>query len=93
MNGVREEIEMVTPMKTDDTPRFCWNLDLEKARNVPSRDKRGYEMLLSWFETWRLSRQLPPAGVGALVLETSNPLKTPGGMAGGAVEGGVWLVF
>ena len=47
-------------MKTDDATRFCWIQDLEKARNVPARDRKGYEMLLSWFGTWRLGRQLPP---------------------------------
>lgn len=47
-------------MKMEVTTRFCWMQDLEKARNVPARDRKGYEMLLSWFDTWRMGRQLPP---------------------------------
>ena len=31
---------MVIPMITDDPTWFCWNLDLEKARHVPSRFRR-----------------------------------------------------
>ena len=64
-------------MKTDDTTRFCWIEDLEKARNVPSRDRMGYEMLLSWFDTWRLGRQLPPGRESARLFWKHQILSKP----------------
>ena len=39
---------------------LSWREDLKKARNVSDSHRQGFEMLLSWFEDWRISRQLPP---------------------------------
>ena len=47
---------MSAPSKTTSS----WCEDLKRARNVPNSHKQGYEMLLSWFEKWRVSRRLPP---------------------------------
>lgn len=39
---------------------ISWREDLKLARNVADAHRQGFEMLLSWFEDWRMSRQLPP---------------------------------
>lgn len=36
-----------------------WRDDLKLARNVPDSHKQGYDLLLSWFDQWRISRHLP----------------------------------
>lgn len=36
-----------------------WRDDLKLARNVPDSHRQGYDMLLSWFDQWRISRHLP----------------------------------
>jgi hypothetical protein len=38
---------------------ISWSEDLKLARNVADSHRQGFEMLLSWFEDWRISRQLP----------------------------------
>ena len=72
-----EHIDTTTLMNTDDISRFCWMQDLEKARNVPARDRKGYEMLLSWFDTWRLGRQLPPGRESARLFWKQQILSKP----------------
>ena len=37
-----------------------WSDDLEASRDVNDRDKQGFSLLLSWFESWRLKRRLVP---------------------------------
>ncbi len=37
-----------------------WRDDLKAARDVSESHRPGYELLLSWFENWRVSQQLPP---------------------------------
>ena len=36
-----------------------WRDDLKLARNVPDSHRQGYDLLLSWFDKWRISRHLP----------------------------------
>lgn len=36
-----------------------WRDDLKLARNVPDSHRQSYDMLLSWFDQWRISRHLP----------------------------------
>jgi len=44
---------------------FSWRADLQKARNVTDAQRSGFELLLSWFENWRIRQQLAP-GRGAV---------------------------
>lgn len=39
---------------------LSWRDDLKKARNVSDAQRAGFEMVLSWFETWRVNKQLQP---------------------------------
>ncbi|BDS08125.1 hypothetical protein NT6N_31650 [Oceaniferula spumae] len=36
-----------------------WREDLLASRDLNDREKQGFGFLLSWFETWRVSRRLP----------------------------------
>ena len=37
-----------------------WRVDLKMARNVPESRRPGFEMVLSWFEDWRIAQKLEP---------------------------------
>jgi len=37
-----------------------WEQDLQASRDVNDRDKQGFSLVLSWFESWRLRHRLPP---------------------------------
>lgn len=40
--------------------QYPWWEDLNASRNISASEKNGYEMILSWFENWRLwHRKLP----------------------------------
>lgn len=39
-------------------PFFDWRLDLEHSRRVPKSQLQGFQMVLNWFEAWRLQREL-----------------------------------
>jgi hypothetical protein len=34
---------------------YLWSADLAAARNVSSKEKVGFEMVLGWFEDWRVA--------------------------------------
>lgn len=36
----------------------CWRSDLKAARNVAENHRSGFEMLLGWFEDWRIAHRL-----------------------------------
>ena len=46
---------MSTPART-----LSWRDDLKKAGNVTDAQHPDFEMLLSWFENWRVGRSLSP---------------------------------
>lgn len=35
-----------------------WRKDLREARKVDPRQKDGYELVLNWYEEWRLEKRL-----------------------------------
>jgi len=37
---------------------LSWREDLKKARNVSDAQRVGFEIVLSWFENWRLGQQM-----------------------------------
>lgn len=37
---------------------FLWLNDLRRSRDVSGRDKRGFEIFLRWFESWRTGKHL-----------------------------------
>jgi hypothetical protein len=37
-----------------------WRADLQKARNVTDAQRSGFELLIAWFENWRVKQQLEP---------------------------------
>lgn len=43
-----------------NTKHACWRSDLKNSRNLKPLDITGFEFILSWFEKWRLGRNLPP---------------------------------
>ncbi len=50
-----------------------WEPDLLSARDVSAQDKQGYQIVLGWFETWRVRRDLPPGRDAAgVVLEAGS---------------------
>ncbi|MGD1979382.1 MAG: integron integrase [Akkermansiaceae bacterium] len=38
----------------------CWKSDLKNSRDLKPLDIAGFEFILSWFERWRLTRDLDP---------------------------------
>ena len=40
--------------------QYPWWADLNASRNIKASDKNGYEILLSWFEGWRLWHRRDP---------------------------------
>lgn len=40
--------------------RYPWWADLDASRNITACDKNGFEMVLSWFEGWRLGHRKAP---------------------------------
>lgn len=46
-------------MNTEKVNKFDWRADLESSRDLSDCEKRGFEMVLVWFEGWRVSKQLP----------------------------------
>ncbi|MEX2580869.1 MAG: hypothetical protein WD342_17550 [Verrucomicrobiales bacterium] len=45
-------------MNATQTTRFCWRSDLAASRDLTDSRKRGFEILLDWYERWRLRRHL-----------------------------------
>ena len=37
-----------------------WREDVKLSRDIADREKAGFELLLSWFERWRISHDLNP---------------------------------
>jgi hypothetical protein len=48
------------PSSAPAAPPLSWRADLKKARNLSGAQRSGFEMLLFWFEDWRLGTQLEP---------------------------------
>ena len=46
---------------TSSNQDTMWLNDLMASRDVSPKDKEGYVFVLSWFEKWRLAKQLPPS--------------------------------
>ena len=46
-------------MNTGNSFSFDWRKDLEHSRDLTTSEKSGFEILLGWFENWRIARQLP----------------------------------
>lgn len=53
-------------MNASNELTFDWRTDLLASRDLNSPEKRGFTILLEWFETWRINRSLQPS------LETSR---------------------
>ncbi|NNE94169.1 MAG: integron integrase [Verrucomicrobiales bacterium] len=47
-------------MNSENTFTFDWRKDLERSRNLTRSEKSGFELVLGWYESWRIHRQLPP---------------------------------
>ena len=63
-------------MSTSATPP-SWRDDLKKARNILDSQKPGFEMLLSWFEDWRIGRHLEPGREAACAFWRQQVLSKP----------------
>ncbi|MEM7602176.1 MAG: integron integrase [Verrucomicrobiota bacterium] len=37
---------------------FCWRSDLNASRDLRATERSGFEMVLDWFERWRVSKDL-----------------------------------
>jgi len=46
-------------MSSNLSLKACWRADLESSRDLSSRQKHGFLMLLGWFENFRLRHGLP----------------------------------
>ncbi|BCX48521.1 hypothetical protein HAHE_24290 [Haloferula helveola] len=44
---------------------FDWRKDLSASRDVDPRERAGFQLLLEWFEKWRIGRDLPPGRAAA----------------------------
>ena len=44
-----------------------WREDLEKARHVSDAQRPGFQLVLTWFENWRIGQQLQPGREAARV--------------------------
>lgn len=44
-----------------------WSEDLKKARNVTDAQRAGFELVLGWFENWRIGQQMGPGREAARV--------------------------
>ena len=56
---------MNTALKNTENPitpttGFDWRSDLQAARDLLSKEVSAFEVFLNWFESWRISRTLPP---------------------------------
>ncbi len=47
-------------MNTGQKPTFDWRQDLQASRDLNSREKGGFEMVLGWFDSWRLPKRFGP---------------------------------
>ena len=54
------------PSRESTKLRACWRSDLRKSRKVSESRKDGYELLLSWFEQWRIGKGLEPGRCAAI---------------------------
>jgi hypothetical protein len=45
------------------SPSLSWREDLKLAHNVTDAQRVGFELLLGWFESWRVGQQLE-SGLG-----------------------------
>ncbi|NNE94282.1 MAG: integron integrase [Verrucomicrobiales bacterium] len=61
-------------MNSETTSEFDWRLDLKHSRDLTRPEKSGFELLLSWFENWRVSRQLSPGREAAVEFWRSQVL-------------------
>lgn len=46
-------------MNTAHVKRFDWRADLLASRDLSEGEKHGFEMVLNWFECWRIPKNLP----------------------------------
>lgn len=61
-------------MSTAQQLRFSWRNDLKASRSVDSREKNGYEMLLEWFENFRMRNELKAGKESARIFWRSDVL-------------------
>jgi integron integrase len=47
-------------MSSHHSPHADWRQDLRAARDLNARDIAGFELVLQWFESWRIQRGLSP---------------------------------
>jgi len=47
-------------MTTVHVKRFDWRADLLASRDLSEGEKHGFEIVLNWFECWRIPKNLPP---------------------------------
>ena len=53
-------------MSSNLSLKACWRADLESSRDLSSRQKHGFFMLLGWFENFRLRHGLPAGREAAM---------------------------
>ena len=46
-------------MNTAQMKRYDWRSDLLASRDLSDGEKRGFEIILNWFECWRIPKNLP----------------------------------
>ena len=46
-------------MNTAQMMRFDWRADLFASRDLSDGEKRGFEIVLNWFECWRVPKNIP----------------------------------
>jgi hypothetical protein len=56
---------------------YLWSADLAAARNVSSKEKVGFEMVLGWFEDWRVAQRLEPGREAARAFWKAQVLSKP----------------
>ena len=61
INGVFMNTDQIgTRPSTTPARRFDWRSDLQASRDLRSKEIGAFEVFLNWFESWRVSRTLPP---------------------------------
>lgn len=59
-NNVRMKPDTTSCSERQKRPRFDWREDLLHSRDVNARDGEAYGFVLSWYEEWRVKRNLLP---------------------------------
>jgi hypothetical protein len=52
-----------------------WRADLEASRGLSAQQKRGFALILGWFETWRIRSQKMGNRAGARLFWKTEVLK------------------